>query len=71
MLSGDLEAEDAPVQYEEEFKEAFDIADIWSNDCYLALHYGWPFDVCEKGGDSYAMTPVDLFLRDSIKPLRE
>ena len=56
---GDLEAEDAPVQYEEEFKEAFDIADIWSNDCYLALHYGWPFDVCEKGGDSYASGRID------------
>ena len=30
-------------------------------DCYLALHYGWPFDVCEKGSDSYAVTPVETF----------
>ena len=36
-------------------------ADIWSMDCYLALHYGWPFDVCEKGSDSYAVTPVETF----------
>lgn len=56
------EEEDSPVQYEKEFMGAYDIADIWSNDCYLALHYGWPFDVCEKGGDSYAVTPVDLFV---------
>ena len=58
---GDISVEDAPVQFEKEFKEAFATADIWSNDCYLALHYGWPFDVCEKGGNSYAMTPVDEF----------
>lgn len=58
----DLEAEDAPVQHEEEFQKAFDIADVWSNDCYLALHYRWPFDVCEKDSqDSFAMTPVDPF----------
>ncbi len=52
---------DSEVQYEKEFAKAFDVADIWSNDCYLALHYGWPFDVCEKGGTSYAVTPVEPF----------
>ncbi len=57
----DLEAKDSPVQYEEEFREAYAVADIWSNDCYLALHYGWPFDICEKGGDSYSVTPVAPF----------
>lgn len=55
------EEEDSPVEYEKEFEKAFDVADVWSNDCYLALHYGWPFDVCEKGGDSFTMTPVDKF----------
>jgi hypothetical protein len=24
-------------------------ADIWSIDKYLSLHYGWPFNICEKG----------------------
>ena len=24
-------------------------ADIWSVDKYLSLHYGWPFNVCDKG----------------------
>ncbi len=59
----DMEKEDSPVQYEKEFAKVFDVADIWSNDCYLALHYGWPFDVCEKGGDSYAVTPVEPFFK--------
>jgi len=38
---------------EEEFKEAVRVADIWSVDKYLALHWGWPYDVAEKGGRSH------------------
>lgn len=57
----DLEAEKLRVGYEEEFLEAYQTADIWSMDCYLALHYGWPFDICEKESDSYAITPVETF----------
>lgn len=57
----DTQAEDSEVEFEKEFVKAYDVADIWSNDCYLALHYGWPFDVCEKGGQSYAVTPVEPF----------
>jgi hypothetical protein len=49
------------VQYEKEFTKAYQTADIWSMDCYLALHYGWPFDICEKGTDSYAVTPVETY----------
>lgn len=57
----DLDAEELKVGHEKEFTEAYRQADIWSMDCYLALHYGWPFDVCEKGSDSYAVTPVETF----------
>ncbi len=63
----DPSVEDSEVEYEKEFTEAFDVADIWSNDCYLALHYGWPFDVCEKGGQSYAVNPVDPFIERLAK----
>lgn len=60
--ASDIEQEDSPIQYEEEFREAIQIADVWSNDCYLALHYRWPFDVCEKDSqDSFSMTPVNPF----------
>lgn len=47
------------VQYEDEFAEAYRLADYWSADCYLALHYGWPFDVCEKGCGSYSLSTVE------------
>lgn len=57
----DLEAEELHVGHEAEFTEAYRNADVWSMDCYLALHYGWPFDICEKGTESYAVTPVETF----------
>ena len=45
----------------EAFREAYLAADAWSNDCYLCLHYGWPFDVCEKDGKSFAVTPPEQY----------
>lgn len=59
----ELDNPDSKVGHEEEFKKAYQAADIWSMDCYLALHYGWPFDICEKGADSYAVTPVEVFYK--------
>ena len=58
----DFNDPDSKIQHEDDYLGAIRTADVWSNDCYLALHYGWPFDVCEKGGNSYAMTPVDDFV---------
>lgn len=59
----DLDDPEGRVGHEEEFAKAYQAADIWSMDCYLALHYGWPFDVCEKGSASYAVTPVEVFYK--------
>lgn len=59
----ELDVPDSRVGHEEEFTKAYQAADIWSMDCYLALHYGWPFDICEKGTDSYAVTPVETFYK--------
>ena len=36
----------------EEFREAVR-ADIWSGDYYLALNWGWPFSIAERGGKSH------------------
>ncbi|MDR1689327.1 MAG: hypothetical protein LBS21_12045 [Clostridiales bacterium] len=41
------------VEKEAEFTEAIRATDIWSVDKYLALHYGWPYDVAERGGKSH------------------
>ncbi len=63
----DAASETPKLSYEEEFRAPLEVADIWSEDCYLALHYGWPFDVCEKGGTSYTVTPVEKFICDMKK----
>lgn len=41
------------MKYEKEFTEAIRAADIWSGDYYLALNWGWPFTVAERGGASH------------------
>ena len=32
--------------------------DIWSVDKYMALHWGWPYDVAEPGGNSHSRSSV-------------
>ena len=41
------------MPYEKEFREAVRAAVIWSGDYYLALNWGWPFTVAERGGKSH------------------
>ncbi len=38
---------------EEEFAKTIPAADIWSVDKYMALHWGWPYDVAETGGSTH------------------
>lgn len=59
FCAGAAKNEDGSVEQEEAFKEAYRAADEWSSDAYLALHYGWPFDVAEKGGTTYNCGCVD------------
>lgn len=47
------------VEKEEEFKEAYQVADAWSADNYPALHFGWPYDIAEVGGGRYHIIPLD------------
>ena len=59
FCAGVIEDDKAGVPYQQEFTEAYKKADIYSCDKYLALHYGWPYDVAEKGGGQYASDSVD------------
>ena len=43
---------------EDEFKATVPAADVWSVDKYMALHWGWPYDVALKGGNSFARYSV-------------
>lgn len=43
---------------EEEFKATIPAADVWSVDKYMALHWGWPYDVAVRGGNSHSRSDV-------------
>jgi len=58
-LDGCKELEDEKMEKEEIFAEAAKAADIVSVDRYMALHWGWPYDVAEEGGDTFARYTVD------------
>ncbi|MCL2357218.1 MAG: hypothetical protein FWC70_08705 [Defluviitaleaceae bacterium] len=51
--------ETGKLKYENEFAEAIAVADMWSSDTYLALHWGWPFDIAEKGGTTHKRVTND------------
>ena len=46
------------MEKEEEFKATIPSADIWSVDKYMALHWGWPYDVAVKGGSTHSRSSV-------------
>ena len=53
FCAGLKEADEAFVPYEEEFASAYRACDVYSCDKYLALHWGWPYDIAEIGSDSF------------------
>lgn len=61
FCAGFSQGKNMPVDHEEDFKEAYQAADNWSADCYLALHYGWPYDIAEKGSGRYNFSTVDNY----------
>ena len=52
LCTGGVEA-DGRIEKEDEFADAVRITDMWSIDRYFALHWGWPYDVAERGGTSH------------------
>ena len=54
--------DDGKMDHEEDFLEAFKVADVWSGDRYIALHSAWPFSICEEGeGQEYSISVADCF----------
>lgn len=53
LCTGGVE-ENGKIEKEEEFTEAVRCTDMWSIDKYFALHWGWPFDVAERGGTTHS-----------------
>ena len=46
------------MEKEKEFAQTIPAADVWSVDKYMALHWGWPYDVAERGGTSHKRDTV-------------
>lgn len=59
FCAGFVRGENKTVECEDAFTAAYRAADEWSGDAYLALHFGWPFDIAEKGGASQYTANVD------------
>ncbi len=58
---GGIEKLDATkITMEEDFSQTVLAGDIWSVDKYMALHWGWPYDVAEPGGESHARYQVEF-----------
>ena len=53
-LDGYKDLRSEKMEKEDEFIPAIKATDIYSVDRYLALHWGWPYDVAEPGGNSFA-----------------
>lgn len=52
---GGIEDKNATEMIKEaEFAQTIPAADIWSVDKYMALHWGWPYDIALKGGNSHS-----------------
>ncbi len=58
-LDGYKQLDEEKMTMEDIFEEAIKAADIESVDRYLALHWGWPYDVATKGGNSFARYKVE------------
>jgi len=60
LCAGGVEDKESDkIEMEDEFANAVRVTDMWSVDKYLALHYGWPFDVAEKGGETHLRYRTD------------
>ena len=58
-LDGYRTLDEEKMGMEDTFLDAIKAADIESVDRYLALHWGWPYDVADEGGNSFARYSVD------------
>lgn len=74
FCAGFLKDDGTEIEWQDDFIEAYKTADIWSADCYLALHFGWPYDIAEKDSGRYNHSSVDYYFnrfKNTSKRLRE
>ena len=70
IFCGGWGLENGLVEQEEAFKDCYAAADMWSCDGYPALHYGWPYDIAEKGGGQYKADSIDMLIGQFTRTYR-
>lgn len=61
LCAGAVESlKDAAVEKEEDFIEAIKAADMWSIDKYIALNWGWPYEIAEKDNTAHKLDSPEL-----------
>lgn len=74
LCAGLYEDATGKLEMEDIFLPAHKVADIWSGDNYLSLHWGWPNDVATKETANYGDWDVDTVyakFKKTIHRLRE
>ncbi len=61
FCAGFLKDDGSEIEHQSAFRNAYKSADIWSADCYLALHFGWPYDIAEKNSGRFNYSSVDYY----------
>lgn len=61
FCAGFLKDDGSELEFQDAFLPAYKAADIWSADCYLALHFGWPYDIAEKDSGRYNHSSVEYY----------
>ncbi len=54
LCTGGVDAGKTEIEKEDCFAQPVRDTDMWSIDKYFALHWGWPYDVAERGGKSHS-----------------
>lgn len=60
LCAGMWQKDSGKLEMEDIFLEAHKVADIWSGDNYLSLHWGWPVDVATKDNLNISHTAYDV-----------
>ena len=53
LCTGGVEGDTNILEKEDCFADAVRCTDMWSIDKYFSLHWGWPYDIAERGGTTH------------------
>ncbi|MBR4344851.1 MAG: hypothetical protein IKP88_19460 [Lachnospiraceae bacterium] len=68
LCAGAAEDKDSEkIDREDEFLTAFKETEIWSIDKYIALNWGWPYEVAEKDNDKHMRLPANYVYKMAKK----